>query len=580
VAPMNWAAASELVPDLPCSPAQVPQSSGSFQHSNASSATEELEREAIAEVEVPPEPDLPNAVSQAADTRPVAFSQRPSKSRLMGKSSHSIESAKEIDRVEWRRHLQRQVTEQLDRRTRRRMSETLPAPIVEASPIGRCCRYTAIVTGAIEPFVRSGFFQCCCTGAIVLNTLFIGYSTNSSLAHALSTPPKADPAWFEQCNQAFVVFYCIEITLRLMASGWGFCTGSDRKWHMFDTVLVLLSLAEELVQGMGTTTGGFLRGMRVLRMFRLLRLTGVMHYFRDLRVMTCSIMQSLGSLSWALILLLFIMYFFTIILMQGAITCLEGPEVDGEPGSTCDGIVLWYGSVVNTMYTLLASITGGVDWADAVRPLENVSLVYRLLYSFYMVFVVIGVLNVLTGIFVERACELSGLDRDLVIQSELKRNETFLIEMKKIFEEADADGSGSVSWEEFKGYLENENVKAYLSAQQLDAFDARTLFDILNEGNGNEMNIETFVVGCQRLKGMAKSVDVVAVLQETRSVSRKLKALTRQLEATHGGPLGTMDFHLSHSRKSSVSTWPPEPPGPRDSGPSATGSRPSLTAPC
>jgi len=143
---------------------------------------------------------------------------------------------------------------------------------------------------------------------------------------------------------------------------------------------------------------------------------------------------------------------------------------------------------------------------------------------------VIGVLNVLTGIFVERASELSGLDRDLVIQGELKHNEAFLSEMKAIFEEADTDGSGTINWQEFKEYVKNKEVRAYLSTQQLDAFDARQLFNILDLGDDQEVGIEEFILGCMRLKGMAKSVDVVAMLQETRAMHRKQKAFMGEVE--------------------------------------------------
>uniref|UniRef100_A0A7S0ART8 EF-hand domain-containing protein n=1 Tax=Pyrodinium bahamense TaxID=73915 RepID=A0A7S0ART8_9DINO len=183
---------------------------------------------------------------------------------------------------------------------------------------------------------------------------------------------------------------------------------------------------------------------------------------------------------------------------------------------------------------MLASIVGGVDWTEVVRPLEKISMVYRAVFAFYILFMVIGVLNILTGIFVGRAGELSGLDRDLVIQAQLTRDEAFFFQMKRIFEEADADGSGTITWDEFKGYLENDRVKAYLSAQQLDAFDARTFFDILNGESGNEMSIEQFIVGCQRLRGQAKSVDLVALLHETRSMSRKLKMFMRKMERPYG----------------------------------------------
>jgi len=190
----------------------------------------------------------------------------------------------------------------------------------------------------------------------------------------------------------------------------------------------------------------------------------------------------------------------------------------------------WYGSVWTTMYTLLAAITGGIDWQEAVVPLDHISRLYRGLWSFYVVFVVIGVLNVLTGIFVERACELSGLDRDLVVQSEMKRNESFLVEMKCIFEEADEDRSGTITWQEFKKYMENPRIQAYFATKQLDAFDARSLFELFSQDHAEEIGIEEFVIGCQRLKGMARSVDLLAVLREARETKRVMKALLRRID--------------------------------------------------
>jgi len=388
--------------------------------------------------------------------------------------------------------------------------------------------------GAIRKLVRSGAFQWCCTGVIVANMVFIGVCADLGMARALATPLEEEPTWFAQCDRVFTCVYVIELLLRLVGLGWEFFAGPDWKWHAFDVVLVLASLVEEAVRGVVGVGIGFLRATRVLRMFRMYRLIRKARFCRHLRLMVCSITQSLGSVAWALLLLLMIMYLFTIAFMQGAIMHLQASSPSGETSGIRDGVVLWYGSVFDSLYTLLASIVGGVDWTEVMRPLEKISTVYRLLFSFYIVFVVVGVLNVLTGIFVERACELSGLDQDLVIQSQMKRNETFNNEMKRIFEEADSDGSGTLTWEEFKFYLENDRVKAYLSAQQLDAFDARTFFDILNGGNGNEMNIEQFIVGCQRLKGQAKSVDLVALLHETRSMSRKLKMFMRKMERPYG----------------------------------------------
>jgi len=462
----------------------------------------------------------------SSDNSSVDFVQEPG-SRVRKFSEDS--SAKEIDRVEWTRHLQRRVSQQLDRTDR-----FLGQQAQVATPLGS--------------LVQGNVFQGICAGVIILNAVFVGYTSDVSMTNVLKTPPEAEPAWFKLCNTTFTAIYVVEVALRIYALRLTFFFGPDWKWNALDTFLVVTSVAEDIFQDVGL---GSLRIIRGLRMFRVLRIIRVMRFFRDLRLMIGSVMQSLASLSWALLLLLIIMYLFAVFFMQGTIMYFRSEE---EPSAFVrEGITSWYGSVFDTMYTLLATITGGLNWFDVVQPLEEISMLYRCLFCFYVVFVVIGVLNVLTGIFVERAQELSGLDRDLVIQTELKRNETFLVEMRRIFEEADADGSGTISWGEFKGYLENDRVKAYLATQQLDAFDARTLFDILNVGEGEEISIDKFIVGCMRLKGMAKSVDLLAVLNETREVSRRLKVLARELEEKELVPAGAQNLLRSFSRRNSGS---------------------------
>lgn len=262
-------------------------------------------------------------------------------------------------------------------------------------------------------------------------------------------------------------------------------------------------------------------------MIRVLRLVRVFRVMRDLRLMVCSIFQSFISFFWALMLLFVITYLASVFFMQGSLTHLN----IGTPSKEfTQEVEAWYRSLPMAFMTMIMCITGGCDWVEAIRPLGRIHWLYETIFVLYILFVVIGVLNVLTGIFVERAQELSGLDRDLVIQGEMKRNEAFLAEMKGIFEEADTDGSGTISWQEFKEYLKNAEVKAYLSTQQLDAYDARQLFNILDLEDDQEVGIEEFIMGCMRLKGMAKSVDVVALLQESRKNNRKVKDALSDLQ--------------------------------------------------
>jgi len=223
-----------------------------------------------------------------------------------------------------------------------------------------------------------------------------------------------------------------------------------------------------------------------------------------------------------------------------------------EPDDTDDSsarilVNKWYDSLPRTMLTLLQCITSGVDWDEVARPLQNGGWVYMAIFAFYITFVVIGVLNVLTGIFVERAQALSGMDRDLLVQSEMKRDNAFLEQMRNIFEEADADASGSITWTEFKKYLENDEIRAYLSAQQLDACDARQLFDLLDVDGTLEVSMPDFIMGLLRLRGMAKSVDLVALLKETREMNLKLRSFISATEEQLGLHSTIMTSALSNS---------------------------------
>lgn len=101
--------------------------------------------------------------------------------------------------------------------------------------------------------------------------------------------------------------------------------------------------------------------------------------------------------------------------------------------------------------------------------------------------------------------------------------------MKRIFDEADKDCSGTICWKEFKSYMENPRMRAWFATQQLDAHDARSFFESICDGKSEEVDIETFVMGCQRMKGTAKSADLLAVLRETRENKRIMKTLLHRL---------------------------------------------------
>merc|ERR1719310_1602461 len=99
------------------------------------------------------------------------------------------------------------------------------------------------------------------------------------------------------------------------------------------------------------------------------------------------------------------------------------------------------------MYYLVAGITGGIDWTDIAWPLWNMNSVYGLCLTLYVLLSILGILNIVTGMFVERASNVSRIDRDFAISDEIQKMEENIMESVKLFVELDTEGHGKVPME-------------------------------------------------------------------------------------------------------------------------------------
>merc|ERR1719478_2097709 len=81
-----------------------------------------------------------------------------------------------------------------------------------------------------------------------------------------------------------------------------------------------------------------------------------------------------------------------------------------------------------------------------------------------------------------------------------------------MFKELDVNSDGQFSWREFEALLNDELLKTWLSTLDIEAKDLRTLFGLLDHGDGN-ISVEEFLENVGMIKGNAKSVDMMATLR-------------------------------------------------------------------
>merc|ERR1712196_554409 len=173
-----------------------------------------------------------------------------------------------------------------------------------------------------------------------------------------------------------------------------------------------------------------------------------------------------------------------------------------------NGIEENFNSLLDTMYTLTACITGGIPWANAAKPIWEFGWPYGATFIGFVLLNILGTLNVIKGIFVERAANMKRHDRDFAISEELHLMEDEIQETMAMFQAMDEQGSGQISVEELERYLQQDRVLAHFAAIGIDVTDRSYISAILSErdkgGDGGSINIKEFVTGCIALRGVAK----------------------------------------------------------------------------
>jgi len=365
-------------------------------------------------------------------------------------------------------------------------------------------------TSTLYNVVHCRAFTVVCSSLIMLNAILMGFQINSDIKAVIAKRNNDEEAaaWtaIEIC---FTVIFSIELVLRAISEKRMFWIGDEWKWNILDLLLVLLSIVDlatnEAVNSLPKV--GFLR---VLRFTRIVRIIRVMRFFQSFRLMIYSILNSMASLLWVFLLLLFVIYLFAIVFIHGVTEHFrEGIDIRMEDSQF---LADHFGTLATSLVSLFASICGGQDWQDVYLPLTRLGWAYGYIFIVYIFFVVFGVLNVVVGTFVDSAYQVSQRDRDFVVQCEVERNRKYMEDIKTFFFEADTDHSGMLTLEEFEAHLQKDKVKAYFQALQLDISQARALFMLLDTDASNEIELSEFIGGCMRMKGDAKSIDVNMLL--------------------------------------------------------------------
>eukprot|EP00929_Paragymnodinium_shiwhaense_P012509 TRINITY_DN11978_c0_g2_i1.p1 TRINITY_DN11978_c0_g2~~TRINITY_DN11978_c0_g2_i1.p1 ORF type:complete len:614 (+),score=69.74 TRINITY_DN11978_c0_g2_i1:174-2015(+) len=365
-------------------------------------------------------------------------------------------------------------------------------------------------------------FDLCCGLVIALNAAFMAYETEWALTAQVGAPL---PLWMTIVGKAFTAFFIIELLLR-MCGGLQRFFCSCNLWNYFDVCIVSFAILEEILHEVANLSN--------IRMIRLLRLTRTMKVFRTvrlvrmvvaLRTLVNSLIGTIKPVIWAFFLIFCLIFVFAVIFGQVVSQARwSDPQIMDE-----DAMRFFWGDLLSCMYTLYLSVSGGVSWYEPAQALRELGTFVFLGFIMYVALAQWVVLNVITGFFCESAAEAARKDVGLAVQSHRADRDKFLHRCKHIFRTIDADDSGHLEVYEMKPFLDTEPAHTLFAALEIAVDDAKELFDLLDEDGTQYIDLEEFMLGCLRLRGGAKALDLAKLQYQTKNLNRKINAVVESL---------------------------------------------------
>lgn len=331
---------------------------------------------------------------------------------------------------------------------------------------------------------------------------------------------------FKALEHGFCWVFFVEIVLRLLAYGASyFCF----ILNYLDMIIVFTGLAELYVLDLIGITFPNIMAIRLLRMVKLakvLRIVRLLRFFRHLRILVVSIVASLGALGWSIVFLSLLQMMAAILmtqLLQHAITDTARPE------KLRNELLQHFGRWSYSMLTMFEITIAPGAWGKIGRLLIfQVDGLYAIFFVSYIWGITFAVVRVISALFLKETLAVAAEDEEHSIEERARKRQKEINHLRMIFNAADYDYSGTVSLAEFTKVVQEPRVAHWLGEVGLDLNEMTGLFGLLDDGDG-QVSMEEFLAGATRIRGTARSADVVTLIYENRRMMSDLKEALDQL---------------------------------------------------
>eukprot|EP00930_Biecheleria_cincta_P034132 TRINITY_DN23608_c0_g1_i2.p1 TRINITY_DN23608_c0_g1~~TRINITY_DN23608_c0_g1_i2.p1 ORF type:complete len:620 (+),score=123.57 TRINITY_DN23608_c0_g1_i2:31-1860(+) len=341
----------------------------------------------------------------------------------------------------------------------------------------------------LQNIVYSTCFEYIALAIILLNVIIIGWETQLKVSQKTNNLPDG----FVVVDVVLMIFFAVEILLKVAVDYRMYFLGPGCMFNWLDTIIVLCEICMNASHGLRN-----LRLLRTINLIRIMRSARLIRCVESVRAIVLSIGICFRPFLGGIVVLTFLIYSMAVFFMESVLST----RLTSSP----QALDKHYSNLFTCMFHLFQALTGGIDWNEMVVPMmEHVTPLLGLVYALYVMFSLLAVMNVITGIFVSTAMKAAKDDQD-------KIGIAFL---EELFDKMDERKTGKVGWDDFQKHLNTMHMQELFKSIDLDPSEADCVFKLLDLDGSGELQFSEFLNGCLRLRGPAKALDVLLLLRET-----------------------------------------------------------------
>lgn len=373
-------------------------------------------------------------------------------------------------------------------------------------------------------WVDRPIFDVAISTVIMLNTIIIGVELDDE--HNDGDDSRS-VVWI-LLEVFFMLTFMFEVFIKIKYHTWKWIFMDG--WNFFTFVVASMAVIDGVIlQALGLH--GQLRMLSLVRVVGIMRLLRVIRLFKglkELRLIMQGLIGSLGMLSWTVVILVVFLYI-SAVFTTSSIGRSDDFEQTMKLSNGWDYDEL-FGSVGRSMYTLLQCLTRD-GWSSQVAR-------YVIVQQGYMAFFFIsfglmstyGLLNLVVSVIVEQTLTAARSNDNRVRAKEERMKRAELDGLKEIFLLSDQDGSGELDVNEFLEALEDDEILWKMRSLDLPIDDAARLFTVIDGAGTRALTMEEFIEGCTKLKGPARSRDLLAITAQADTLAKKMDVLGEELQ--------------------------------------------------